>query len=179
MKRTFTPRRRIPALGAPTKGAARRRATVIAGSAVAALATAGVLAVSGAAEAPTGQTISLIEKPGIEKFIDAPPRATRARPSSPGDQFMYSYPLVTGANARAGRIDARCTFTKGGRKASGICDGVISLADGDLLLAVRLKTEGDVNGAIVGGTGAYAGARGTFTSVETKGGAHDTITLLP
>jgi len=32
-------------------------------------------------------------------------------------------------------------------------------------------------GVIIGGTGAYAGARGTFTSVTTKTGANDTVTL--
>ena len=34
------------------------------------------------------------------------------------------------------------------------------------------------NGAITGVTGTYAGARGSFVSVEGKGGSKDTITLL-
>jgi hypothetical protein len=46
-----------------------------------------------------------------------------------------------------------------------------------------VATSGNVTGAIVGGTGAYAGARGTFTSVDRPGGdnapSDDTITLLP
>ena len=34
-------------------------------------------------------------------------------------------------------------------------------------------------GAVTGGTGAYANARGTFTSVEGRSGSTDTITLVP
>jgi hypothetical protein len=31
----------------------------------------------------------------------------------------------------------------------------------------------------VGGTGAYVGARGTFTSTNTKTGSNDVVNLLP
>jgi hypothetical protein len=160
-----------------------RRTTIIAGSAVAALAAAGVLAVSGGAEAPTGQTIQVVEKGGIEKFVDTAPRAKRAFDVSAGDAFLFSSPLFNAANKRVGTLDARCDFTKGGKTARGICEGVFDLADGDLLLSARVATSGNVTGAIVGGTGAYAGARGTFTSVDRPGGdnapSDDTITLLP
>jgi hypothetical protein len=33
--------------------------------------------------------------------------------------------------------------------------------------------------AVVGGTGAYAGARGTITSTDTSDGATDVLNLLP
>jgi len=44
--------------------------------------------------------------------------------------------------------------------------------------------EGDTAGSVVGGTRAYAGARGTFTSKDRPGEAagdpsDDTLTLLP
>lgn len=156
-----------------------RSTTIIAGSTVAALATAGILAVSGSAEAPTGQTIQLVEKSGIEKFVDTPPKAKRGFAPSVGDQFLFSYPLVDSANKRVGTLDARCGFTKGASKPRGVCDGVFALPGGDLLFSTRLDPTGNVKGAIVGGTAAYAGARGTFISVDTKGGDHDTITLLP
>jgi hypothetical protein len=35
------------------------------------------------------------------------------------------------------------------------------------------------NGAVVGGIGAYAGARGTFTSTNTRTGSNDVVNLLP
>ena len=34
-------------------------------------------------------------------------------------------------------------------------------------------------GAVTGGTGAYVGARGTFTSTTTKTGSNDVVNLLP
>ena len=160
-----------------------QRSTILAGSVVAALATAGVLAVSGGAEAPSGQTIQVVERGGSEKFVDVAPRARGGFNVSAGDAFLFSSPLFNGANKRVGTLDARCTFTRGGKQARGICEGVFALADGDLLLSARLSVSGSVKGAIVGGTGAYAGARGTFTSVDRPGGdnapSDDTITLLP
>ena len=160
-----------------------RRTAVIAGSFVAVLAAGGVLAVSGGAKSTDGQTIKLVERGGIEKFVDVPPRAKRQFSASAGDTFLFSSPLYDGENKRAGTLDAKCSFTKGGRLARGVCEGVFDLADGDLLLSTRLSTSGNVSGAIVGGTGAYAGARGTFTSVDRPGGdsapSDDTITLLP
>ena len=161
-----------------------QRTAIIAGSVVAALATGGVLAVNGGAQAPTGQTIQLVEKGGSEKFVDVPPRARREFDASTGDTFLFSSGLFDGANKRAGKLDVRCDFTKGGRKPRGICDGVFALADGDLFITARLTTSDTVTGAVIGGTGAYTGARGTFTSVDRpgeKGGdpSDDTITLLP
>jgi hypothetical protein len=62
-------------------------------------------------------------------------------------------------------------------------DGVYALADGAIFLAARLTPADDVAGPIVGGTRAFAGARGTFTSKarprEAGGDPSDeTITLL-
>ena len=160
-----------------------RRTTIMAGSAVAALVAAGALAVSGGAEAPAGQTIQVVEKGGTEKFVDVAPRAKRGFDASAGDAFLFSSPLFDAANKRVGTLDVRCDFTKGGRAGRGICDGVFALAGGDILISARLTTSGSVKGAVVGGTGAYAGARGTFTSVDRPGGdnapSDDTITLLP
>jgi hypothetical protein len=160
-----------------------RRRTIIAGSTVTAVAAAGLLAVSGGAEAPSGQTIQVVEKGGSEKFRDTPPRAKREFDVSAGDAFLFSSPLYSAANKRVGTLDVRCDFSRGGRSARGICAGVFDLAEGDLLLSTRLTTSGKVTGAIVGGTEAYAGARGTFTSVDRPGGdnapSDDTITLLP
>ena len=66
----------------------------------------------------------------------------------------------------------------------GVCDGIYTLADGELHLLARLSQADDLKGSVVGGTGAYVGARGTFASVAgsgTKGGERrdETITLLP
>ena len=55
------------------------------------------------------------------------------------------------------------------RGAAFLCTGVAHLADGDLFLVARFRPRrperaSTVHGALTVGTGAYAGARGTFTS---------------
>ena len=165
------------------KGTHMRRTIIIAGSVVAGLATAGALAVSGGAQAPApGQTIEFVEKGGTFKNVDTPPRAKHDFDASPGDMFVFSRPLYTSANKRYGSLNAKCTFTKGGRAASGVCEGVYALPTGDLYAAAKLGTGKTTTGVITGGTRAYAGARGTFKSVTRSGDnapSDTTITLLP
>lgn len=125
-----------------------------------------------------------MSKGGTFKFVDAPPRARSEEDASSGDAFLLSTPLYTRANKRAGTLDARCTFTKGGRNLRGVCDGIYTIAKDEVHIIARLSPEDDVRGSVVGGTGAYAGARGTFSSVDRPGQAggdpsDETITLLP
>jgi hypothetical protein len=158
-----------------------RRIPIISAAVVAALATGGILAVSGGAQAPTGQTIQFSEKTITEKFVDAPPRA-RGENAGGGDMFLFSNQLRSAANKRVGTLDAKCTFTRGGRSARGLCEGVFALPDGDLYASARLSTANNTTGAITGGTRAYVGARGTFTTVDPPNERSDpqtTITLLP
>ena len=158
-----------------------RRIPIIAAAVVATLATGGILAVSGGAQAPTGQTIKFSEKTISETFVDAPPRA-RGENAGAGDTFLFSNQLRSAANKRIGTLDAKCSFTRGGRTARGVCEGVFALPDGDLYASARLSTANDTTGAITGGTRGYVGARGTFTTVDPPNENADsqtTITLLP
>jgi hypothetical protein len=162
-----------------------RRTTVIAGSVVAALGIGAVAAVSGGAQAPQGQTLTFVSKGGSFKFVDAPPKARSEEDASSGDAFLISVGLYNASNKRVGTLDARCTFTKGGKNLRGICDGIYAIGKTDELHVIaRLSADDDVSGSVVGGTGAYAGARGTFTSIDRPGEANgdpsdETITLLP
>ncbi len=53
-------------------------------------------------------------------------------------------------------------------------------ANGTIYASALIKLAGNNTiGAVTGGTGAYAGARGTFESKEVKGGSQTTITLIP
>ncbi len=165
-----------------------RRATIVAGSVVAALTTGGILAISGGAQQPAGgQTLQLVTKNFRFKAIDVPPRARRnAEPSGTGDGFVISAVVTDRAGARRGSFDAKCTVTRGGRYGRALCEGAYALSEGEIFLQARFRfsDEGAVDGALVGGTRAYAGARGTFTSVDRpgeKGGdpSDDTLTLLP
>lgn len=166
----------------------RRTAVITAGSVVAALTTAAVLAASGGADAPAATTIRLVTKDCTRKLIDVAPRM-RGFSDGPGagDRLAGSCPTFDGAGKRAGTFDYTCSFTKGGRRARVLCESVYALAGGDLYTLARPDGEKEAgSGPIVGGTRTYAGTRGTFTSVERPGGTEtngvpkdDTITLLP
>jgi hypothetical protein len=135
--------------------------------ALAAIAVIAVVASSGA-QAPGAQTLVLEEGGGREKFIDHPPKS-RGKTST-GDALVLSNSLTGSKN---GSIQAVCTVVVAGLRPAFLCQGVAHLNDGDLLLEARFKDREDatvVSGAITGGTGAYANARGTFTSQDNKGG---------
>ena len=161
-----------------------RRTAVLAGSVAIALATAGVLAVTGGAEAPSGTTLSYITKGGVFKFVDAPPKAKGEQDPSSGDAFLLSTGVYNTAGKRVGSLDAHCSFTRGGQRMRGVCTGIYDLPDGEIHLSARLSADETTSGVVVGGSGAYLGARGTFTSVDRPGEANgdpsdDTVQLLP
>ena len=58
-----------------------------------------------------------------------------------------------------------------------ICSGIAKIPGGTLVFAAELS-EGNTEGAITGGSGKYAGARGSFVSKEGKGSSTTTVTLL-
>jgi hypothetical protein len=127
-------------------------------------------AASSGAQAPGSQTLTFKETEGNEgAFIDEKPLSKNGKPSI-GDSFAFSNNLSDSANKRVGKLQAVCTIVDvRGRTASQVCQGVAKLSGGDLYLEAAF-TEGpngppQIKGAITGGTGAYANARGTFTSV--------------
>lgn len=163
-----------------------RRTQIISAAVVAALATGGVLAVSGGAQSPDGQTINLVTKNFQFKGNDLPPRERNRESFGRGDSFVIEAVVTDRAGVRQGNFDAVCTTTRGGRNGRAVCNGAYSLKEGALYLTTVFKNtdEGNVSGAIVGGTRTYAGARGTFTTKDRpgeKGGdpSDDTLTLLP
>jgi hypothetical protein len=153
------------------------RAVVIATT----LTALGLAAAPAVAQAPLTVTFKETNKGAKFTFVDNPPRATKShRGPSAGDVLVFSNPLVSAAGARRGTLRATCTITAASAKATpALCYGVFALKEGELV-AVVSATNLDANtttGTIVGGTRAYAGARGTFSSTQTKTGANDTITL--
>lgn len=164
-----------------------RRTPYVSAAVVAALATGGVLAVSGSsAQAPGGQTINLVTKNYEFKAIDVAPRERSRQSSGRGDSFVLEAVVTDSAGTRKGSFDVVCTATRGGRRGRAVCHGGYTLKEGALYLTTVFKNsdEGNVSGAIVGGTRAYAGARGTFASIDRPGEtggdpSDDTVTLLP
>jgi hypothetical protein len=146
-----------------------------------ALAAVGLVALiavpSGHAQAPGARTLNFTEQAKGTKvvFVD-----NGKHGPSTGDAIVLTIPLVDAAGAKLGTATATCTATSVPKNAEPptLCQGVLPLADGDIVVSGRV-TPGADHLAVVGGTGAYAGARGTMDSTDEKTGAHDVVTLLP
>jgi hypothetical protein len=157
---------------------------------VAATILAVVLASSGSAQQPGERTLTFTERNNLSTFklVDNPPRnregvsESRFRLSL-GDMFVFASPLFDAANeSRVGRLATTCTVIKRGSfdTAGFQCATSIRLRDG------TIETQGlsgfgrtAVRFAVVGGTQAYEGARGTFAASASEATSTDVIHLLP
>jgi hypothetical protein len=156
--------------------------------ALAAVAAAVSCAAAGAALVPdapvraqqTGRTYTITYGEMRQSMLDVAPKGMGRGRVSLGDHVF-----VSGAVWRDGAVSGtlQAVFTVGNARpiridrASGLISGVYRLADGDIYLQASATfddTDTD-HGAVVGGTGAYAGARGTIDSSA----ARDVVHLLP
>jgi hypothetical protein len=99
-----------------------------------------------------------------------------------GSGFAFGSPLVDGAKKSAGALHAVCIATapSKGNAMTGTCTATAAVPGGSLALNAGGNVGGNVNGSITGGTGKYAGATGTFKSVQTGGNNgpnHDTFSV--
>jgi len=164
-----------------------KRLAIVLATAGAAVGVLAILSASGSAQAPAGTTLQLFERERGSSFgfVDNPPKIKNRRNArvSVGDVFAFSSPIFDQSRAtRLGSLHVQCTVTKPGTEArsESICVGAFRLKDGTIALTATLKGEPKtVTAAVTGGTGAYIGARGTLLSTNVRGGAEDTITLLP
>jgi hypothetical protein len=148
-------------------------------------AVAGAVAIgSGAsAQAPGTRILTFKDLDRGSTFIHV--RNTRPpsrRANLLGDQFAFTNPLADASGTVVGKNHIQCTTTVGSRnfmKSKLICTGVAVLRDGTIALqAINVPGDPTTTGAVTGGTGAYANARGTFVSVQGRGGSDTTITLV-
>jgi hypothetical protein len=136
-------------------------AVLVAGLAVAA-------GTSAQAPGPPSGTIELVQRERDARFagVDNPPR----RKESPGDVFLIGGVLRHDDGRTAGRAAAMFTQTDR-RRAVGTA--VFKLAGGDIVATGALDDRGSADTsdtlAVVGGTGSYAGARGTAVVSEGQG----------
>jgi hypothetical protein len=150
---------------------------VVAGAAAVVAAFAGTVS----ADHPGSTTLTFVERNnlGTFRFIDVRPKSPRpgARVSA-GDMFVGSAPLFDAANTRReGKLFFKCTAIVGAKRfprAVFHCEATARLSNGTLAISV-LFTGGDVGGPVIGGTGAYEGASGSFTSDQRRRTAVDTI----
>ena len=117
---------------------------------------------------PTG-TLELVQRDREARFrlIDVPPRqGERGRPTT-GDGFLITGPVRDTAGNRAGRLQAHFVITNLRREeAQG--SATFMLPDGHIVIG-GAETRARIDDfAIVGGTGRYAGARGTLRVTETR-----------
>jgi hypothetical protein len=142
-----------------------------------------ILRSSASAQDPGTRTITLreTERGGtfahIRNTEGASPRSNLA-----GDVIVFANPVVDAAGKRIGKTSVSCITTTGSRnfmKSALTCSGVTELADGSLMMQAIITPDArTTSGAVTGGTGAYANARGVFTSTDGRSGSQTTITLV-
>jgi hypothetical protein len=143
----------------------------------AAVALAGVAAGTGSAQEQPS-TLELVQRSTETRtgFVDTPPR----RREGPGDLFTVSGPVRDSSGRRTGRSDAMFAQTSA-KHAQG--SATFALPSGTLVASGALDNSGrSARGdrlAIVGGTGAYAGASGTLELTYERRATRFRFTLAP
>lgn len=141
-----------------------RQRTILAGLGAALAMGAVASAGAGAQSAPSG-TLELVQRERDVRsgFVDNPPR----RRESAGDAFTVAGPVRDTEARKVGRVQA--VFTQTGRRTA-LGSATFLLRGGRLTIAGALAGSGTDELVIAGGTGAYAGARGTVTLREASDG---------
>ena len=135
---------------------------ILTGGVSAALAAALLAGGATAQTAPATLELHQLERDARSGFVDNPPRRRESR----GDVFTVGGPVRDAGGRRVG--NAQAVFTQTARRtAHG--GGTFTLADGSIEISGRLGGSGTDTLAIVGGTGAYAGATGTVVITEPRG----------
>jgi hypothetical protein len=154
-----------------------RKAAALLVSVAAITASALVLTAGGQAQQPSGQTVVLQNSAMRLAEVDVPPLVRSKRsPATPGDEVIATSKV---SGAATGARYLFCAAAKQGKSietALYACQVTYTLANGTITAAgvARIGGSAPVTVAVTGGTGAYAGARGTLTSANGK----DTLTLL-
>lgn len=149
--------------------------TTLRGGAMAMSVLAVAMFLAGCSDKTTGsqQTLTLTESEKGGEFHPFGNVSQNKIP--PGSGFVINAPLQDSSKKTVGTLDASCIATKpSGQNLYGICSGVANVPDGQLSLSVGGTIGEKVSGAIIGGTGKYASATGTFTS---SGGNNSTDTF--
>ena len=163
-----------------------RRIPALCGAGLAAIAAL-AFAVPVGAQAPTAQTLTVVEQESAGTFniVDNPPKSRRHGERtrfSVGDAIVINNPVVNEQRQRIGRARGVCFITKPGTfaRAEADCLAVFALRNGNLYGTIPLVFhEDNATGTIFAGTGAYQGLHGTWASVSGEDSSTDTFTLTP
>ena len=149
---------------------------------VPALAAGAIASGSSSAQDQAPRTLQLTElqKGATFKHIRNTKTGSR-RANSAGDVIVFTSRLADPSGKVVGKLSAACATTTGARnfvKSVITCNGSVALADGTMTWQADVHpAAATTTGAVTGGTGAYANARGVFDSELGPNGAVDTITL--
>jgi len=148
------------------------RATAMAASFAAAALVSGVGASSGDASSGVA-SLRFYERPGVTTVVDNAPKGKKA---SRGDIILYTNPVFDRQGTQVGADHGVCTVIGVGQSQ---CDATLVLPRGQIVTHGVEGTRTSFEIAVLGGTGAYAGARGTMTARPIKdGGSTILISLL-
>ena len=167
----------------------RLRSALIATTGTAAAVAVAVMPTGGSAQTSAGRTLALFENTAHESdaFVDNAPRSPAKDPGSrrfrlsAGDELTVRTPILDRRGGkRVGTLYAHATVATGTRFQNAVLQAqtVLALADGTIVLA-GLAGRSHSPFAVLGGTGAYEGARGSATEKDTSGGAELTLRLIP
>jgi Dirigent-like protein len=137
--------------------------------AIGAVAAAGVATADARPAAVHARTFKLTEHAGPFSFVDLPPENGPGRTVSRGDLLILTNPLTARDGSKAGTLHAVCTVTDPRSSLDTAifhCNGSYLLRRGTLALSATapIAVAKTFRIAVTGGTGAYAGARGTVIS---------------
>jgi hypothetical protein len=145
----------------------KRLAVVIAAACAAIVSAAAVVGTSGAQQSgpPTGTLeFVAVDRESRFKFIDVPPR----RQESAGDQFTLTQRLRDNSNRPVGRAHAAFVSTPG-KPSAAQGSGTFVFGNGQVVVTGVVDERGRTDTlAVVGGSGAYTGARGTLLITEAR-----------
>jgi hypothetical protein len=158
---------------------------------VAAVAVIGVAARTGTAQTPGGRTLTFLDDTNhaTQAFVDSAPKSPSRDPRSrrfrlsTGDMLYVRSPILDGEGGkRIGTAYSQFTVVKGNSFASAVFrgHGTFRLNDGQIAVDGVFRAANATNiVAVVGGTGAHEGTRGSMTFTDVEGGSQDTFHLLP
>lgn len=154
---------------------------LLSGAAVLTATAATVATLSGGATAqsPTTRTVTIQTTEKGSTFTHIRNTKAGKKANSQGDLLAWTNPIVDLAGRVIGKESISCVTTAGNKsfmKSELLCTVEDRLPAGRIYSTGTVDFKDEVSFAVVGGTGEYAGARGT--GLSTQGGAKTTITLV-
>ena len=148
------------------------RATAIGVSFAAAALVSGIGASSGGATSGVA-SLRFYERPGPTTIVDNTPKGKKA---GRGDLVLFANPVFDRQGTQVGTDHGVCVVLNAGQSQ---CDATLVLPKGQIVTHGIEGTRTSFEVAVLGGTGAYAGVRGTMTARPIKdGGSTISISLL-